>query len=169
MLGFYENFPENIHIAAYFRALASEKRVQQALARTLHELNNRALDLEDVVGPSVRQCTAIFEFGIAEANNFNYLDKKETNRILKSVDKRPFQIMDMFCAIRYYQTKDEKKTPLKFDYYILRFTFGKKSAEMRVFHERGPRHVSPKEITDFIANKTNETSSKKILKAFMTA
>lgn len=166
MLGFYENFPENIHKIARFKASASKKRLQRALTQTLHKLNNETFSLEDVVHPSVPQCKVIFELGIAEANNFNYLNGEETNKALKVIHKKPFQIMDFFCAIRYYKTQNKKKTPLKFDYYMLRFKFDKKSTEVQVFHERGPRHVSPEEIANFVAKKINETFSKKILKAF---
>lgn len=166
MLGFYENFPKNIHTIAHFEVSASRKRLQQTLTQTLHKLNGEAFSLEDVASPSVPQCTVIFEFGIAEANNFNYLDKEETNRILKITNKKPFQVMDFFCATRYYKTQNKKKAPLKFDYYMLRFMFDKKSTEIQVFHERGPRHVAPEDVANFIANKINETFSRKILKAF---
>lgn len=166
MLGFYENFPENIHKIARFTTSISNKRLQQALTKTVHKLNNETFRLEDVANPSVPQCTVIFEFGIAEANNFNYLDNEETSRMLKTIRKKPFQVMDFFCAIRYYKTQNEKKTPLKFDYYMLRFTFNKKSVEIQVFHERGPRHISPEDAPNFIAHKINETFSKKILRTF---
>jgi len=166
MLGFYENFPKNIHKIARFTTSISNKRLQQALTKTVHKLNNETFRLEDVANPSVPQCTVIFEIGIAEANNFNYLDNEEKNRVLKVIRKKPFKILDFFCAIRYYKTQNKKKTPLKFDYYMLRFTFNKKSVEIQVFHERGPRHISPEDVTNFVANKINETFSKKILRTF---
>ena len=165
MLGIYENFPTNIHKTAHFKASASKKRTQQAIIQTLLKLNNQTFGLEDVGHPSVPQCTVVFEFGIAETNNFNYLNNEETDHVLKIINKNPFQLMDFFCAICYYKTQGEKKKALKFDYYMLRFTFNIKSMEIQVFHERGPRHVSPGEIASFVANKINETFTKKILKA----
>ena len=165
MLGVYQSFPKNIHTMACFRVSASKKRTQRALTQTLHKLNNETFSLEDVAGPSVRQCTVVLEFGIADEVNFNYLDEKETNKALKVTNKKPLKIMDFFCAIRYYKTENRKKTPLKFDYYMLRFTFNRKSTEIQVFHERGPRHVSPEEIVNFVVNKINEKFSRKILKA----
>jgi hypothetical protein len=36
--------------------------------------------------------------------------------------------------------------------------------EPRVFHERGPRYISPEDITNFIVNQLNKASTKKILK-----
>ena len=128
--------------------------------------NNETFILEDVGYPSTPQCKVIFEFGIAEANSFSYLDNEEANKIRKSVRKKPFQIMDFLCAIRYYKTKDGRKTPLKFDYYMLRFTFNKKSTEIQVFHERGPRHMTPEDTANFIVKRINKAFSKKILEAF---
>jgi hypothetical protein len=166
MLGYYENFPENIHKIARFATSASNKKLQQTIIKILHKLNNENFNLEDIAKPSILQCNTIFEFGIAETNNFNYLDAEETSKVLKIVYKKPFQIMDFFCAIRYYKTRNEEKTPLKFDYYMLRFLFDKNFVEVQIFHERGPRHMSPEDITILIANKINETFSKRILKAF---
>ena len=165
MLGFYESFPKNVHKIAHFKVAASKKRLQRALTQILRKLNNETFSLEDVTHPSVPQCTVVFEFGIADEVSFNYLDEKETNKALKTMNRKSLKIMDFFCAIRYYKTENRKKTPLKFDYYMLRFTFNKKSTEIQVFHERGPRHVSPEEIVNFIVNKINEKSSRKILKA----
>jgi len=166
MFGFYESFPKNIHTIAYFKATASKMRTQQALTQTLHKLNNETFRLEDVANPSVPQCTVILEFGIADEVNFNYLDEEEIKRVLKIIHKKTFKIMDFFCAIRYHKTENRKKIPLKFDYYMFRFMFNKKSTEIQVFHERGPRHVSPEEIVNFVVDKINEKFSRKILKAF---
>jgi len=166
MLGFYENFPENVHKTARFATTISNKRLQQTLIQIFQEINSKTFNLEDIAAPSMSKCTVIFEFGIAEANNFNYLDNEETSRALKVLQKKPFQVMDFFCAIRYYKTQNEKKTPLRFDYYMIRFIFNKNSIETRVFHERGPRYISPEDIANFVADEINETFSKKILKAF---
>ncbi len=166
MLGFYESFPGNVQKIARFATSISTKRLQQALIRMFHKLNNEIFSLEDVAHPSIPKCTVIFECGIAEANSFNYLDNEEINRILKVIRRKPLQVMDFFCAISYYKMREGKKSPLKFDYYMLRFIFDKNSTETKIFHERGPQHMSPKDIANFIANKTNEMLSKKILKAF---
>jgi len=164
MLGFYENFPVSVQKTASFITPISSKRLQQTIIRMFNEINSQTFNLEEVADPSVPQCTVIFEFGIAEANNFNYLDDEETERALRVISKKPFQVLDFFCAIRYYKKQNEKKTPLKFDYYMTRFTFNKNSVETQVFHERGPRYISPEDIADFFANKINEKFSKKALK-----
>ena len=164
MLGYYDNFPENIHKVASFSTSTSKKRLQQALIQVLYKINSETFTLEDVAHPSIPQCKVIFEFGIAEANSFNYLDSEEKSKAIKNIRKKPFQTMDFLCAVRYYKMQNEKKTPLKFDYYMLRFTFNKKLAEIQVFHERGPRHITPEDAVNFVANKINEAFSKKVLK-----
>jgi len=164
MLGYYENFPINIHKITSFSTSTSKKRLQQALIQVLYKINSATFTLEDVAHPSIPHCKVIFEFGIAEANSFNYLDSEEKSRVIKNIRKKPFQIMDFLCAMRYYKMQNEKKTPLRFDYYMLRFTFNKKLAEIQVFHERGPRHITPEDAVNFVANKINEAFSKKVLK-----
>ena len=72
--------------------------------------------------------------------------------------------MDFFCALRYYRIQNGKKTPLRFDYYMLRFTFNKDSVTMQIFHERGPRYISPEDIANLVINKLAANFSKKILK-----
>ncbi|MEM2117673.1 MAG: hypothetical protein QW386_01470 [Candidatus Bathyarchaeia archaeon] len=164
MLGLYENFPKNIHKTAHFTVLVSSKRFQQTLIRTLHEINGETFNLEEIADPSVPQCKVVFDWGIAEANNFNYLDEEEKSKVLKSVWKKPCRIMDYFCAIRYYKMQNEKKTPLKFDYYMFRFISNKNLLEIQVFHERGLRYTTPEDIINLIVNKINQASPRKMLK-----
>jgi hypothetical protein len=102
----------------------------------------------------------IFEFGVAEAGNFNFINKEELEKTLDLLAKQRLTSMDFFCSIRYYKVEGEKKTALKFDYYMLRTIFRKDMFEVQVFHERGPRYISPEDLTTFICNKVNEASSK---------
>jgi len=85
--------------------------------------------------------------------------------MLTVIQKKPLQVMDFFCALRYYKMQNGKKTPLRFDYYMMRFIFNKDSMEIQIFHERGPRYVSPEDIANFVVNEIGETFSRKILKA----
>lgn len=165
MLGLYENFPKQIHRKTLFATSLSNRTLQQALTQILRKLNNESFSLEEVCDVSMSHCTTIFEFGIAEDLVFNYLDRQEEKRLLKLIRKRPFSVIDFFCAIRYYRMQNNKKKPLKFDYYMLRSLFKNKiSMEMRIFHERGPRHVSPEDLVRFVARKVNENFSRKKLK-----
>jgi hypothetical protein len=164
MLGFYENFPVNIHRIESFTTPLSSRRLQQRLTQVLHAINRRTFSFEEVAYPTVPECTIIFEVGLAEAKNFNYIDEEETKKVLSALRKTTFQTMDLFCAVRYYKGTAEKKTPLKFDYYLMRVVFGKNSVEIQVFHERGPRYISPEDIVTFLVNEVNKTSSRRTLK-----
>ena len=164
MLGRYENFPAGIHRVESFTSAFSAKKLQQRLIQILSEINRKTFSFEEIANPTVPQCTIIFEIGIADAKIFNYMDEEETKKALNALKKEPFRVIDFFCAVRYYKAGTEKKMPLKFDYYMIRFAFSKDTMEIRVFHERGPRYISPEEITTFIVNQINKASTKKILK-----
>jgi len=164
MLGRYENFPEGIHRIEHFTLALPSKKLQQKLIHVLSEINRKTFSFEEIANPTVPECTIIFEIGIADAESFNYIDEAETKKTLNALKKEPFRVLDFFCAVRYYKGKTEKKTPLKFDYYMLRFAFSKDTMEIRVFHERGPRYISPEDIVAFLVNKVNEASGRKILK-----
>jgi hypothetical protein len=159
-LGFYENFPTNIHRIDNFTTALSSKQLQQKLIQIFHEVNCKEFTFEEVTNPTVPQGKVIFEFGIAEAENFNFIDDEELKSTLEFLGKQRLASMDFFCSIRYYKGNGEKKVPLKFDYYLLRTVFIKDKLEVQVFHERGPRYISPEELTTFICNKVNETSCK---------
>ena len=165
MLGFYEGFPVNAHKIARFATLISNKKLQQALVQTVQKLNGEKSSLEEVTEPSIPACIVIFEFGIAEGDTFSYLDLAETQKVLEKIRKAPLHVMDFFCAIRYYKKQNGNKTPLKFDYYMLRLSFNTGLLEINVFHERGPRHMLPEDIVNLIVNKVNEFFSRKVLKA----
>jgi hypothetical protein len=166
-LGFYEKFPSNIHSIDNFNSTLSTKQLQQKLMQVFFELNRREFSFEEVANPTVPQGVVIFEFGLAESGDFNYIDAEELKKTLKLLAKDHLPSIDFFCSIRYYKRKGENRSPLKFDYYMFRTIFNKDSFEIQVFHDRGPRYISPEELTMFIYNKINETSknkNKKILK-----
>jgi Txe/YoeB family toxin of Txe-Axe toxin-antitoxin module len=164
MLGVYENFPETVHKTADFTISTTSKKLQQTIIQLIKEANNKTFNLEDITVPTIPKCATIFEFGIAEANSFNYLDNEEANRILEAIQKKPFQIIDFYCALKYYKTQNDKKTSLRFDYYMVRFAFPKDLMSMQIFHEKGPRYISPEDIVNFFVGKINAIFSKKALK-----
>ena len=159
-LGFYENFPTSIHRMDAFSSTLSNKLLQQNLIRVFYEVNLREFTFEEIANPTVPQGKVIFEFGVAEAGYFNFIDEGELKKTLDFLAKERLTSMDFFCSIRYYKREGEKKTPLKFDYYILRTIFSKNAFEVQVFHERGPRYISPEDLTTFIYERVNEASTK---------
>ena len=164
MFGFYENFPENIHYTESFTCSVSRKSMQQKIIKVFHEMNLSTFTFEEIGSPAVHQSSIIFEFGVAEAGNFIFLNETETKKVLDALDRRTLQVMDLFCAIRYYKNQQSKKTPLRFDYYMMRMVFGKeKSVELQVFHDRGPRYISPEELVTFLSRKINGSTARKIL------
>jgi hypothetical protein len=163
-LGFYENFPQNIHRVDSFNSTLSSKQLQEKLIQVFYEVNRKEFSFEEIANPTVPECKIIFEFGLAESEGFNYIDEEEVKKALSLLAKERLHTMDFFCAIRYYRGKGEKKSALKFDYYLLRTVFSKEKLEVQVFHERGPRYISPEDLPTFIFNKINEGSTRKILK-----
>jgi hypothetical protein len=163
-LGFYETFPENIHHIENYLSFVSIRQLQQRLIQFLSEINRQEFNFEEVSIPTVPEGVVIFEFGLAEDTSFTYINPEETNRALDFFAKEHVQALDFFCSIRYYRGNGEKRTALKFDYYMLRTIYAKGTLEMRVFHERGPRYLSPEDLTGFIFRGINGESARKILR-----
>ncbi|MEM2999822.1 MAG: hypothetical protein QXX34_04795 [Candidatus Bathyarchaeia archaeon] len=168
MLGFYANFPTNFHSVESFASILSAKKLQQKLIQVLRDVNRKPFRFEEVADPTVPNGSVIFEIGLAEDTNFNYIDEEETKKVLGKLRKGAFQLMDFFCVARYYKDAGEKKTPLKFDYYLVRFVFSQASVEIRVHHERGPRYISPRDLTAFLVDQINQASARKALKTVET-
>jgi len=167
MLGFYENFPLNIHLSELFISSLSKKMLQQRFIELFIDLNTKNFSFEDIGNPTIPDATVIFEFGIADDQSFSYLDEEEARKLREIVEKRALQTLDLFCIIRYYKVTQPKKLPLKFDYYLLRISFGKDhTIELQLYHERGPRYLGPQDVVDFLIRKVNAVSIRKILKPF---
>jgi len=167
-LGNYDNFPQNIHHVENYISITSSRQLQQKLIQILGKLNCLEFTFEEVSIPTIPEGRVIFEFGLAEAGNFNFIDEAEVERALGVISKEQVKTLDFFCSIRYYKGSDEKKSALKFDYFMMRIIFGKGTLEVQVFHERGPRYLSPQEITTFLFNSINKISGKRILKEIIS-
>ena len=162
--GFYENFPSQIHWIENFISSLPSKQLQQKIIQIFYEINQKELSFEEVTNPTIPDCKVIFEFGLADSESFSYIDNEEEKKALDLIGKENLHIIDFFCGIRYYKGKTEKKTPLKFDYYLLRTIYDKGTFEAHVHHEKGPRYISPQDLTQLIFNRINDSSTKKVLK-----
>jgi len=164
MFGFYENFPVQVHQVKRLTVAVSRKRLQQAIVQALYRLNGENLNLETIANPSIPNCMVIFEFGIAENEAFNYLNHDETKKALERIGEAPLEVLDFFCAVRYYKREGDKNKPLKFDYYMLRLVFSASIVEVLVFHERGPRHISPEDLINLIVGRVNGLFPRRVLR-----
>ena len=113
-LGVFDNFPPNIHFVAEFHLDCPSKQLQQRLIQTLYEINRKEFSFEEAGNPTIPDCKIIFEFGLADAENFNYIDEEEVKKATESAcESERLDNMDFFCAIRYYKGEGEKKTTAK--------------------------------------------------------
>lgn len=155
MLGFYEDFPAFPHAKADFTCAASVKTLQEAILTTAYSLNKQEYDL-NAIAPTEISCKIGFEFGIAERASFNYLDREEMERFRKSLTKKETVFnADFLCIVKYHVTDGEKRQPLKFDNYMLRFIFRKPQMQLRVFHEKGTQRLSMEELIEFLTKQVN--------------
>lgn len=162
-LGVFDNFPSTIHLVETFSTNLDTRQLQQKIIRTLFEANRTDFSFEEAVNPTLPGCKLIFEFGLGDADNFNYIDMEEEKKTQAFIKNEDLTTIDFFCAIRYYKTVADKNMPLKFDYYMLRTLFGSGVFEMQISHTKGPRYLSPEDLTLFIVNKINEFCKGKVL------
>lgn len=168
MLGLYENFPQVIHGIARFTFPSSTRQLQRAILEVAHQLNHEVFSVKDFTPFLTSNCQVSFEFGIAEDMSFNYLNKEELERFQKQIENTPLRIIDVFSVIRYHTINAKgKRTPLKFDYNMLRFTFSRKTMELLVSHERGNQRISIEDFITFLTNKINEKLKKEAQKALV--
>lgn len=162
----FENFPElAIHEKKTLESTVSTKTIQQKLFCVLKNVNGKTFTFEEIGNPVIPGCTLIFELGIADTKNFNFIDEEEIRKILAVLRKETFEILDFFCVIRYYVDYSSLKKPLKFDYYLIRFNFiNKNMIELQIYHERGPQYIPPKGLVTFLMDMVNGTSPRTVLK-----
>jgi len=152
LLGKFGNFPEIIHKERTFKTKLSVKETQRKTLKSLYNLNGKELPQNRIINLENPRYAVVFELGIADGINFNYLDDSELKRCLKFLKIRNFKTLDFFLVNKYYKIRsDDKKLPLKFDYQFLRFTFPNKCLKIMVYHERGPRRISLEELIGFLA------------------
>lgn len=157
LLGRYDNFPLHIHGLARFTHASSLKTLQLTMAHVFYKLNGQTLDMRTLTKASPANCTVNFEFGVADADTFNFLDEEELKKLEHAVRHQSLQVLDAYCATRYQITDDSgKRKSLKFDYNMLRFAFYKRQIQLFVFHERGINRVPLEDLVLFLANLINQ-------------
>jgi len=147
-----------------YNSAESSIKLQQRLIQTFYEINKREFSFEEAANPTIPGCRIIFEFGLADTESFNYIDKEEVKKALNALKSGNIDTLDFFCAIRYYKGDGQRKRALKFDYYLIRTVYNQNLFEIQIHHKKGLRYVSPEDLASFIFNKLNEASNRKILK-----
>ncbi len=123
----------------------------------MHSLNKQTIDMRTITKAALTDQTVNFEFGIADADTFNFLDEEEFQRIKNILKQQALPVLDVFCVARYHtQEPGGKRKSLKFDYNMLRFTFGKNNIELFVYHERGTQRIPLEDLVTFIQNQINK-------------
>lgn len=165
MFGIYENFPKIVHGKASFTNQNSPRRTQQTILKLFNRLNQENYDLNEITLAKPENHVVSFEFGVAETNDFNFLDSEELKKARKTLAKQKLPVLDFFCALRYHTINNNgKRSPLKFDYYMLRFFFKEKRIELFLTHQRGPQRMPVEDLAVFISREMNKELLKEKLK-----
>ena len=167
-LGLFDKFPQHIHFSEALNSTLPAKQLQQRLIQVFYEANKREFTFEEAAYPTIPNGKVIFEFGLADGEAFNFIDEEELKVAWNLLANERLDLIDFVCSIRYYKGSAEKKTALKFDYYLIRTMYNGCRFEIHVAHERGPRHLSPADLAAFISRKMNEGSNPEILKPTTT-
>jgi hypothetical protein len=161
MIGHYENFPETVHGVARFKYATPLRNVQEMLAATLSQLNQTRCGLEEIARSTGPCCEVDFEVGIGEETTFTLLDGSEVERLGREISRKPLPLMDFLCILQYHLTKESgKRSPLRFDYFLLRFAFAKNLAELLVSHERGTQRVHVEDLMRFLIDRVQKRIAK---------
>jgi hypothetical protein len=154
LLGTYDDFPQIHHGTARFSYSVSTIELQRAILNCLLGLNENTdgLDLPELTKQNIR---VEMEAGVADGLTFSSLDRDILSQCLMLASRSGFKTLDFFLVVRYYHVEATAKTPLKFDYYIVRFIFGQEELEILVHHERGTRRLAVKEFIAFQIHRIN--------------
>jgi len=111
---------------------------------------------------SPRNCSVNFEFGVADADTFNFLDEEELKKLENTLKEQALRILDIFCVTRYHiDGTGGKRKSLKFDYNMLRFAFYRKNMELFVYHERGIQRIPLEDFVLFLQDHFNKELANK--------
>jgi len=153
--GIYENFPNTCHYVAVFEFKAPLNTLKSAILNALYNLNRPENIPKKFLPKTITGLKVIFEFGIADGSTFNYLDEETLRDSMEKMHLNIRGIMDFICIIRYYKPINKRFRALRFDYYLLRFIFGKDMFEVRVFHEKGLQRIDAKTLIEILAEGVN--------------
>jgi len=168
MLGRYDFFPDIYHGRMNIEYDLDKRTLQTAIIKVLLKLNNEEVESSEITGLENEDLHVYFEFGFAEGRTFTFIDEEEAAFILREIRENPFDLMDVFCALKYYRVIDGRLRPLKFDYNMIRFKFEDGSLSVLFFHERGPRRIEFSLLMKFILKRMHSLLGEKHRKELKT-
>jgi len=160
LFGVYENFPEMHHSIARFSHKTPTKELQKVLIQCLCQLNQQEEGL-DIPESSRHNVHVKLDFGIADGLTFNYLNKEVLQHCRAISSQQTFPVLDFLCIVRYYAGEKGKRSPLRFDYHMLRFLFSESEVELQVFHEKGTRRLSMENLVTFLTENMNQALARR--------
>nr|MDO8100272.1 hypothetical protein [Candidatus Njordarchaeota archaeon] len=152
-LGIYHDFPPFTHLDIRFSTRVPTPKTIALITGGIGKLN----DLEERVNTWVAGRSGMFsvdrtfEVGIAEGLYFNYLDKREVERISKL--SPPPSTIDFIVYINYRYLKRDKVVSLLSDRYLLRVSVD--SSSIKVFQMGGLRRTAPEDLITTIIGSIN--------------
>lgn len=142
--------------------LSSIQKLQATIAQVLHRLNQETILMETITQAAPVNCCVEFEFGVADADTFSYLDGEELKKLETALRQEALRVLDVFCIARYHVMQaNGKRRSLKFDYAMFRFAFKEDIMELLMHHQRGIQRIPLKDLISFLANQINRSLSEK--------
>ena len=94
-------FLRSIHLVETFTSNLSSKLLQQKLNPSFLRIELKEFSFEEISNPTIPEGMVIFEFGLADAKVFSYIDEEETKKALSLLAKRISIQLISSAAIRY--------------------------------------------------------------------
>jgi hypothetical protein len=156
VLGRFDRFPKNVHEVAVFNYQDPKTKLQQTILFALQKLNIKTFALNNIMPFFEQDYKVSFEFGIADGQDFTFLDEEQLGQTLKVCEENELEVLDFFVVVRYHKIDENgKQIPLRFDYHVLRFAFHEKIVELLIRHERGTQRIATQDLVEFLTQQVN--------------
>ena len=155
-LGVYQDFPKVTHFTRHLSVKIPISDFKRVLVKALSNLNqfNDKFETSSTGREGSITVDRTFEVGVAENLYFNYLDSKETKRLLKAVKKK-VNTLDFMVMVHYrYMGSTGKKSALRLDQYLLRFGFLRPL--VTICQVRGLQRTLPEDLLQMIIEGTKK-------------
>ncbi len=92
-----------------FTSTVPSRQLQEKLIQALYEVNKKEFSFEEVGNPTIPGCRIIFEFGLADADCFNYIDEEEVKKAIGSACESVFGEHGFLLRYPLLQRRGRKK------------------------------------------------------------